>query len=106
MKSVSLLAAGAIILVPAIAAASQPAQAPPSQGTTQAQASTAQPNEACDPAAKPAGKSTKAKSADSGGSAATSSESAMKVQRDTGDRPAPPKKSKPEDEATCPPQPQ
>jgi hypothetical protein len=104
MKSNFLLAAGVIILVPAVAAAAQPAQAPPSPAATQAQAPAAQPNDACDETGKPAGKSVspKGSAADGGSAAASSSESVKSVQRDTGDRPAPAKKSKSQDEAACP----
>jgi hypothetical protein len=103
MKSNFLLAGSVIILAPAIAAASQPAQTPPGQAATQSQAPAAQPNDACDEAGKPAGKSTSAKGSGGGGdsSGASSSESVKAVQRDTGDRPAPAKKSKSQDEAAC-----
>jgi hypothetical protein len=104
MKSNFLLAAGVVILVPTVAAAAQPAQAPPSPAATQAQAPAAQPNDACDETGKPADKSATAKGSAGGGgtSGASSSESVKSVQRDTGDRPAPAKKSKSKDEAACP----
>jgi hypothetical protein len=108
MKSNFLLAVSLTILLPAVAAASQPAQPPPSQGTTQSQTAVAQPNDACDQTGKPAGKSANAKdsAAKAASAGASSSESVKSVQKDTGDAPPPTKKTESKDETACPTPPQ
>lgn len=103
--SLALAAAGAIVLTPAIAAATQPAQSPPDQSSAPAKDpgkapaanaanSSAKLDPACDTAAK-AGKS---------GKGSDQSAASPPKFRDTGDMPAPAKK--PKTDTTCATQPQ
>lgn len=114
MKNRSVFAVGIIILAPAVVAAAQPAQSPPSQGANQTQSppsqaadqtqsSTAQPGDPC----IEAGKSTTAKGSSGNGAdaSAAASESVKKVQRNTGDHPTRTKKETSAEEV-CPTQPQ
>jgi hypothetical protein len=106
--NLALLAAGAIILTPALAAASQPAQpatgaapdtAAPSAAAPNAAANTDQASDAC-PTAKASDKATNAK--DPVTKSASKDESVKKVTRDTGiaDATPPPKSKKTKDQSS------